>query len=136
MENRQYTLRSGVEKKLADYLTSSQIYYEYEVLKLPYEIPSSQHPYTLDFKVLNERTKKYIFIETKGVFRGRWPVADRKKHIYIRERNFNSDIHFVFQNPKAKIAPNAKMTVSQWATDNGFKWCGIEDTKTLEEWLK
>jgi len=28
------------------------------------------------------------------------------------------DIRFVFQNPKAKIAPKAKTTVSQWADEN------------------
>jgi len=135
MTNQQYTLRSGVEKKLIEYLNVNGIDYEYEAVKFKYTIPASVHSYTLDFIIHKPNKHKPLRIETKGVFRGRWPVADRKKHLYLRDSDPNIDIRFIFQNPNAKIAPNAKTTVSQWASINGFKWIGINDEGGFEEWM-
>ncbi len=132
--NNAYTLRSGVEKKLADYLNKEKIEFRYEDTLFEYNIPESKHKYTLDFTI-KKNNGGCLNIETKGVYRGRWPVADRKKHLYIREANPKADIRFVFQNANAKIAPNAKMTVSKWAADNGFKWTTIDNLETLEKWL-
>lgn len=135
MKNNEYTLRSGVEKSFKAFLDAHEISYEYEAVKFKYSIPASEHTYTLDFIVYKPNKHKPLRIETKGVFRGRWPVADRKKHLFLRESDPNIDIRFIFHNPSAKIAPNAKMTVSQWADNNGFKWAGIKDLETIEGWI-
>lgn len=113
--------RSGLEEKVAKELSESGIKYEYESMKIKYDV-SETRTYTPDFILPNG-----IIVETKG----RFVAADRKKHILI-QKQFDYDIRFVFQNARAKLFKGAKSTYSQWCDKHGFLWA---QGSIPEEWL-
>lgn len=113
--------RSGLEEKVAKELSESGIKYEYESIKIKYDV-SETRTYTPDFILPNG-----IIVETKG----RFVAADRKKHLLI-QKQFDYDIRFVFQNAKAKLFKGAKSTYSQWCDKHGFLWA---QGSIPEEWL-
>lgn len=115
--------RSGLEDKIADQLRAKGIAFEYETMKIKYEKPVTKHTYTPDFVLPSG-----IIIETKG----RLILADRKKHLLIKEQHPHLDIRFCFQNANTKISAGSPTTYANWAEKNGFKWCN----KTIpDEWL-
>jgi hypothetical protein len=116
--------RSGLEEKIAKQLQEAGVKVEYETTKIRYIVPESLHTYTVDFVLPNG-----IMIETKG----RLVVADRKKHILIKEQHPELDIRFVFQNSKNPIRKGSKTTYADWATKHGFKYA---DKEIPDEWLK
>ena len=59
---RKYGYRSGLEKKLADYLELLKVKYDYETIKIEWE-DLAYRTYTPDFILYNG-----IIIETKGMF--------------------------------------------------------------------
>ena len=83
-----------MEFEIASDLDSKGIGYEYESTRIPYTEPEKKRTYTPDFVLPNG-----IIIEAKG----RWDVADRRKHKLIKEQHPELDIRLVFSNPKAKI---------------------------------
>ena len=99
--------RSGLEETVAIQLENKKISYEYEnkANTVTYTIPESQHNYLPDFKLPNG-----IIVETKG----RFVLADRKKHKLIKEQHPELDIRFVFSNSKAKISKGSKTTYAMW----------------------
>jgi hypothetical protein len=113
--------RSGLEEKVAKELSESGIKYEYESIKIKYDV-SETRTYTPDFILPNG-----IIVETKG----RFVAADRKKHLLI-QKQFDYDIRFVFQNARAKLFKGAKSTYSQWCDKHGFLWA---QGSIPEEWL-
>jgi hypothetical protein len=113
--------RSGLEEKVAKELSESGIKYEYESMRIKYDV-SETRTYTPDFILPNG-----IIVETKG----RFVAADRKKHLLI-QKQFDYDIRFVFQNAKAKLFKGAKSTYSQWCDKHGFLWA---QGSIPEEWL-
>lgn len=113
--------RSGLEEKVAKELSESGIKYEYESMKIKYDVNETR-TYTPDFILPNG-----IIVETKG----RFVAADRKKHLLI-QKQFDYDIRFVFQNAKAKLFKGAKSTYSQWCDKHGFLWA---QGSIPEEWL-
>ena len=113
--------RSGLEERVAKELSESGIKYEYESMKIKYDV-SETRTYTPDFILPNG-----IIVETKG----RFVAADRKKHLLI-QKQFDYDIRFVFQNARAKLFKGAKSTYSQWCDKHGFLWA---QGSILEEWL-
>lgn len=113
--------RSGLEEKVAKELSESGIKYEYESMKIRYDV-SETRTYTPDFILPNG-----IIVETKG----RFVAADRKKHLLI-QKQFDYDIRFVFQNARAKLFKGAKSTYSQWCDKHGFLWA---QGSIPEEWL-
>lgn len=116
--------RSGLEDKIAQQLKDAGVDVEYEKSKIVYEIPASEHTYTPDFILPNG-----IIVESKGIF----DVADRKKHMLIKDQYPHLDIRFVFSNLKTKIYSGSKTTVAQWCEKYGYKYA-----KSLipPEWLK
>lgn len=115
--------RSGLEETIAKQLEALKVTYTYEELKLSYTVPATKHTYTPDFQLPNG-----IIIETKG----RFLVADRKKHLYVKEQHPELDIRFVFSNPKAKISKTSKTTYADWCDKYGFKYAA----KLIpEEWI-
>lgn len=115
--------RSGLEETIAKQLEALKVTYKYEELKLSYTVPATKHTYTPDFQLPNG-----IIIETKG----RFLVADRKKHLYVKEQHPELDIRFVFSNPKAKISKTSKTTYADWCDKHGFKYAA----KLIpEEWI-
>lgn len=117
-----YGYRSGLEDKVSKQLKESGVTFEYETLKIVYEVNETRK-YTPDFLLPNG-----IIIETKG----RFVSADRKKHLLIQKQHPNLDIRFVFSNSKAKLNKGAKSTYGQWCDKHGFLYA---DKEIPEDWI-
>ncbi len=115
--------RSGLEEKVSDQLTKAGVDFDYEAIKIGYEVHESRK-YTPDFILPNG-----IIVETKG----RFTAADRKKHLLIQKQHPKLDIRFVFSNSRAKLNKGAKSSYGQWCEKNGFKYA---DKWIPESWLK
>jgi len=115
--------RSGLEVKVAEQLKGSGVEAEYETTKIKYVVPESVHTYTPDFVLPNG-----IIVETKG----RFVVADRKKHLLIQKQHPDKDIRFVFTNSNNKISKGSKTSYADWCRKNGFIFA---DKKVPDEWL-
>jgi hypothetical protein len=115
--------RSGLEVKVAEQLKGSGVAVEYETTKIKYVVPESVHTYTPDFVLPNG-----IIVETKG----RFVVADRKKHLLIQKQHPDKDIRFVFTNSNNKISKGSKTSYADWCRKNGFIFA---DKKVPDEWL-
>ena len=115
--------RSGLEDSLATYLINQKIKFLYEKIKNEWE-DLAYRTYTPYF-ILNNG----IIIETKG----RFTVADRRKHLCIKKQHPKLDIRFVFTNSKNKIRKNSKTSYANWCIKYGFLYC---DRIIPEEWLK
>lgn len=85
----------------------------YEVRKVRYTIPQSDHTYSVDFELPNG-----ILVETKG----KLELKDRAKHLLIQAQYPELDLRFVFQRPTDPIYPGSKTTYAMWADKHGFKW--------------
>ena len=119
-----YGFRSGLEEKVAEYLTSKGVGFSFETLKVPYVKPETKHTYTPDFILDNG-----IIIETKG----RWLLDDRKKHLLIRKQHPNLDIRILFQNANAKISKGSKTSYADFCEKHGIPYAHRE---IPEAWLK
>ena len=120
---RKYGYRAGLEKKLADYLESIKVKFDYESIKIEWE-DLAYRTYTPDF-ILNNG----IIIETKGMF----TAADRRKHLCIKRQHPKLDIRFIFENSRRKLRKGAKSTYGQWCFKYGFEYAS---RVVPEEWLK
>jgi len=116
--------RSGLEDKIAKQLELKGVKVEYETTKIKYVVPESLHTYTADLILPNG-----IIIESKG----RFVVADRKKHLLIQKQYPNLDIRFVFSNSKAKISKGSKTSYADWCIKNNFMYA---DKEIPEEWFR
>ena len=103
--------RSGLEGRIALELESAGITDCYEVLRIPFEQPAKARNYTPDFVLPNG-----IIVESKGIF----SVADRQKHVWIKEQHPDLDIRFVFYNSRNKIRKGSRTTYGMWCDANGF----------------
>ena len=112
-----YGFRSGLEEKVAKYLTSNGVKFTFETLKVPYVKPETKHTYTPDFILDNG-----IIIETKG----RWLLDDRKKHLLIRKQHPNLDIRILFQNANAKISKGSKTSYADFCEKHGIPYAHRE----------
>ena len=115
--------RSGLEDKVATYLKELNIKFSYESLKIEWE-DLTYRTYTPDF-ILNNG----IIIETKG----RFLMADRRKHLCIKKQHPKLDIRFVFENSRKKLRKGAKSTYAEWCIKYGFRYY---DRIIPEDWLK
>ena len=107
--------RSKFEKTISAALKKACITYTYEQDVLAYTVPMKTCKYTPDFK----GAKSGIFLEVKGIF----DLADRQKHLLIREQYPHLDIRLVFQNANAKIYKRSKTTYAMWCDKHNIKWC-------------
>lgn len=114
--------RSGLEERVSEELDKSGVKYEYETQKIKYRVEEDR-TYTPDFILPNG-----IIVETKG----RFTVADRKKHLLIQKQHPKLDIRFVFQNSRAKLYKGSKTTYAQWCDRQGFMYA---DKSIPEEWI-
>ena len=112
-----YGFRSGLEEKVAEYLTSKGVGFSFETMKVSYVKPETKHTYTPDFILDNG-----IIIETKG----RWLLDDRKKHILIRKQHPNLDIRILFQNANAKISKGSKTSYADFCEKHGIPYAHRE----------
>ena len=120
---RKYGYRSGLELKISEYLQELKIKFLYEGIKIEWE-DLAYRTYTPDFVLPNG-----IIIETKG----RFTVADRRKHKCIKKQHQDLDIRFVFTNSKCKLQKGAKTSYAQWCIKHGFQYY---DRIIPEDWLK
>ena len=116
--------RSGLEEDLAESLRARGVKYTYEETKIRYIQPATEHQYTADFELENG-----IIIESKG----RFLVADRKKHLLIKRQQPHLDIRFVFSNSKQKISKASRTTYADWCNKNGFLYA---DKEIPDSWIK
>lgn len=116
--------RSGLELEIAKQLQESGVKAEYEKHEIKYTVPAKVHKYTPDFVLPNG-----VIIETKG----RFVLADRQKHIFIKKEWPNLDIRFVFSNSRAKLSKGAKSTYADWCDKHGFMYA---DKKVPSQWMK
>lgn len=114
--------RSGLEEKIAKQLEEAGVPFDYEKLKVPYEL-SETRKYTVDFQLPNG-----IIVETKGLFK----TEDRKKHLLIQKQHPELDIRFVFSNARAKLYKGSKTTYAMWCEQYNFKWA---DKVIPTEWI-
>lgn len=119
----QHGFRSGFESRVATELTTSNITFEYETVKIAYERPARRSAYNPDIiiRVKPDGTpkNKVLYCELKG----RFLTQDRQKHLLIKAQHGSDyDIRFVFQNPSAKIGKKSRTTYGMWCDKHGFKY--------------
>ena len=116
--------RSGLEETVSKQLDKLHIPYTYEKKVIKYVKPAKDCRYTPDFVI----TSNNIIVETKG----RFLVADRMKHLYIKAQYPEYDIRFVFSNSKARLSKTSSTTYADWCVRYGFKYA---DKLIPPEWL-
>jgi hypothetical protein len=120
---KKYGFKSGLEESVSNQIASRGLSVQYESEEVSYIIPASEHTYHPDFKLPNG-----IRVETKG----RFVLADRKKHLLVKQQNPELDIRFVFTNSKNKINKKSKTTYGDWCDKHGFKYA---DKVIPDEWF-
>ena len=100
--------RSGLEEKVAKQIKKANNKLRYESVKIKW-VDFAIRSYTPDFILDNG-----IIIEVKGF----WSVADRKKHVKIKEQHSDLDIRIVFENSKRKIRKGSNTTYGMWCEKN------------------
>lgn len=103
--------RSGLEEQVGIQLEELKVKAGYETEKISYTKPSRSAKYTPDWILENG-----VIVETKG----RFMVADRQKHLLIKEQHPEIDIRFVFSYSKSKISKGSKTTYAMWCQKHGF----------------
>ena len=113
--------RSGLERKVADLMTSLEVTFEYETTKIPYVI---EHNYIPDFILPTG-----IMLECKGL----WEPEDRRKMLAVMKQNPELDIRMVFLPPYNKISKKSKTTYAQFCERHGIKWTSFAEIPV--DWL-
>ena len=119
----EYKYKSRFERRFASDLKQRRIVFDYEKHKFPYQ-PKIK-TYTPDFYM----PEFDLFVETKGFFN----VADRVKHLLIKEQHPDIDIRFVFMNPFTKINRKSSTTYASWCEQHGFQFA---KERIPKEWIK
>jgi len=117
--------RSKLELRFEEILKENEATYQYEVTKIPYTVPSSNHHYTVDWTLSNG-----ILIETKGYLSDH---QERYKYVLVKQQHPELDLRFVFDNIN-KLCGGTKYTHGTWAEKQGFKYCSVKDVETIKEW--
>lgn len=119
--------KSGLEEQIARQIAEAGLPVAYETEKLDYIWPERPAKYTPDFWLPSQGGG--FFIETKG----RWDVADRQKHLLIRDQCPDVEVRFVFSNANAKLYRGSPTTYGQFCEKHGIKYAH----KTIpSEWLE
>ena len=119
--------RSKLELKFEEIIKSFEVEYDYEVTKIPYTVPESNHNYTVDWTFING-----LLVETKGYLSDH---KERYKYVLLKQQHPDLDLRFVFDNPN-KLCGGTKMTHAKWAEKYGFKYCSIKDVDQIQQWVK
>ena len=119
--------RSKLELKFEEIIKEFDVAYNYEVTKIPYTIPESNHNYTVDWTFING-----LLVETKGYLSDH---KERYKYVLLKQQHPDLDLRFVFDNPN-KLCGGTKMTHAKWAEKYGFAYCSIRDVEQIKQWIK
>ena len=117
--------RSRFEARVAAGLEATGTDYEYETLKVEYEVPARKAKYLPDFRLPDNE----IIIEAKGYFEAK----DRAKHLLIQAQRPDLDIRFCFQNASNKLYRGSPTSYSDWCEKYGFKYC---EKQIPDTWIK
>lgn len=118
--------RSGFEDNIEIALDEHEISFDYEKVKLPYNV---QHNYTPDFRIL----RSGVLIEAKG-----WlSPEDRSKLAYVKAQHPDRDIRVLFEKraeANRPIRPGSMTTNADWLQAHGIPWAAeaIPQEWTLE----
>ena len=115
--------RSEFERGFAHWLIKNNVKYDYEKFYIEYQPKIKK--YTPDFHL----SKQDIYIETKGFF----DLADRQKHLLVRQQNPDIDIRFLFVNANNKLNKSSKTTYGAWCDKHKILWA---EKRIPNEWLK
>ena len=113
--------RSGLEEQVADLLVELDVRYDYEPVKVAYQI---QHNYTPDFLLPNG-----VYLECKGYF----DAADRRKIRTVVEQHPEIDLRMVFQDPWKRISKTSRTTYAKWCDKHNIKWTSYSNIPI--DWL-
>lgn len=119
--------RSKLELKFEEIIKEFDVAYDYEVTKIPYTIPESNHNYTVDWTFING-----LLVETKGYLSDH---KERYKYVLLKQQHPDLDLRFVFDNPN-KLCGGTKMTHAKWAEKYGFAYCSIRDVEQIKQWVQ
>jgi hypothetical protein len=118
-------MKSGFEKKVAAYLSSNKVPFEYETLRVPFVVPAKKRTYNPDFMLPHG-----VIIEAKG----KLDRDVREKMALVLEQNPQLDIRMLFMRDN-KIAKNSKTRYSDWCKKRGIKYAVSEQGHVPEQWL-
>ena len=107
---RSHKFRSNFELGVVAAVSKHNVKVEYETKRIQYVTPPKT--YTPDFYFPDYD----LYVECKGFLR----MADRKKHLLIKEQHPQLDIRFVFVRADNKLSPKSKTTYGGWCEKNGF----------------
>lgn len=118
--------RSKFERRAAERLKKLGIPFRYEQKRdfIDYEVPARLAIYKPDFVIPGGP-----ILETKG----RLTVADRKKHLLLKEQFPELDLRFVFQRGSNPIRKGSKTSYLDWCERHGIPAIDFRDLD--EEWL-
>lgn len=119
-------LRSGLEKRVAEFLDSRKVGWEYETKTIDYVIPAETHKYKPDFILDNG-----IIVEAKGLF----DASARKKMSLVIEQHPELDIRMLFQADNT-ISRSSKTRYSDWCKKRGFQYHVSSQGIIPDEWLR
>lgn len=125
MTRKQLKLKSGFEKKGADFLTKAGIPFEYETQRIKYVVPEKSKNYIPDFILPNG-----IYVEYKG----KLDRDVREKMALVIEQNPDLDIRLLFMRDN-KIAKNSKTRYSDWCKKRGIVYAVSELGEIPAEWI-
>ena len=108
--------RSGLEQRVGNQIKEAGIKLQFETDKISYTVPARQARYTPDFKL--PKPGGFFYVETKGI----WKVADRQKHLLIKEQFPELDIRFVFSNQNARLYKKSPTTYAMYCERHGFRY--------------
>ena len=107
---RSHKFRSDFELGVITAVSKYGVKVEYETKKIKYIVPTKT--YTPDFYFPDYD----LYVECKGFLK----MADRKKHLLIKEQHPELDIRFVFSRAGNKLSSKSKTTYGGWCEKNGF----------------
>jgi hypothetical protein len=116
--------RSGLEERNHAHIEKLGFTASFEGYQVQYVVPAREATYNPDFVLSNG-----IIVETKGL----WEVADRQKHLLIREQHPELDIRLVFSSSKSKLYSGSKTTYGMWCEKHGILYA---DKLVPLVWLK
>lgn len=118
-------MKSGFEKKVAAYLESKKVPFEYETLRVPFVVPAKKRTYNPDFMLPNG-----VIVEAKG----KLDRDVREKMALVIEQNPHLDIRMLFMRDN-KITKQSKTRYSDWCTKRGIKYAVSEQGHIPDAWV-
>lgn len=119
-------MKSGFEKKVAAYLKSNDVSFEYETLRVPFVVPAKKRTYNPDFMLSNG-----VIVEAKG----KLDRDVREKMALVLEQNPHLDIRLLFMRDN-KITKTSKTRYSDWCEKRGIKYAVSEQGHVPEDWFR